>query len=159
MFQHKGKIQVGNMTIDNRDGNEGTILKRHSDGTVKLQNDRDEIFIIIDGEGSGIVVGTVGNAEIPRNMTLQSIRVLETSNPPIAGSIEIDLWKGSSYPATSGDSIIGTNPVELITETDNTISDLTGYDVDFAEGESLGFNVVSNDGCRKIMLILKVVNL
>lgn len=142
------------MTLDNRDGNEGQILKRHSDGTVKLLNDVEPILFNFSGirtngnPQSPITVNTYKAVKIPYTFKILKVNL----NSDVAGSIVIDIRKDTGEFPDSGDSICSATKPTLSSATAYSDSTLSGWTVDGNEDDYLAVNVDSNDGCKNVIL-------
>lgn len=115
-------------------------------------------FTIGDGINP-VVVGTRGyTGSIPFDATIKSWRIFEASSTPLSGSIIVDIWKSTTgtYPPTVSDTIAGSEKPTLSSQTNNSDTDLTTWATGIDAGDVIGFNIDSNDGCKKVVLILEV---
>lgn len=114
---------------------------------------------IILGDGERVIPpGLLGySAPVSFNGNLLGWKLAEISNPPVSGTIEIDILKSTftAYPPTEGDSITDTNPT-LLNQYVNQSNTLSGWDVQISNGDSVGFKVISNLNCKSVHLILSV---
>ncbi len=139
----------------------GFVSKKITFGDLKssIKTTSAITFTIGDG-GSQIDVGTKGYiGSIPFNATIKSWRLFEVSATPVSGSIVIDIWKdvAGNYPPTVVNSIAGTEKPMLSNQTNNSDTNLTTWmTLSISSGDVVGFNVESNSGCKKVILILEV---
>lgn len=108
-----------------------------------------EINIII-GDGSSIIIdGTSGeSAGLSYAGTFTGWRVSEVSGVT-TGSIEVDI-------KINGSVVSGTEPVELITQQDNSDLALSTWTTSLSVGDKLGFEVISNTDCKYVHIVLEV---
>jgi hypothetical protein len=112
------------------------------------------ITIIIDGGGSEIADGIVGDIEIPFDCTIVAATLLADQS----GSIVVDIWKDSyaNYPPTDADSITASAPPTISSAVKSQDTTLTGWTTSITAGQTLRFNVDSATTITRVTLSLKV---
>jgi hypothetical protein len=84
-------------------------------------------------------------------------RVLETLPNNTNSSITLDIWGDlyGNFPPTVADSIVGSDPPYLLTEVKRESTALTGWDTEFAAGDTFRINVdAAGAGLTLVSLIL-----
>lgn len=116
-------------------------------------------IVIGDGDSS-IPNGTTGfSAPIPFGGSITGWTIAEVSNPPVACSIEVEIWKTTlaGYPPDPGDVISGTEPPELVADTVQVNNSLSTWTSAYVAEDCFGFKVVSTDNlAKKIAIVLKM---
>lgn len=138
----------------------GFVSKKITFGDLKSSIKSISTITFTIGDGiEPIIVGTKGyTGSIPFNATIKSWRLFETSAVPVSGNIIIDIWKSTTgnYPPTDSNSIGASALPTLSSQTNNSDSNLVGWATGISIGDVVGFNVDSNSGCKKVVLILEV---
>ena len=103
---------------------------------------RSAIEFVIDGGGSAISTGIVGDIEIPFGCTIQRATILADQS----GAIKIDIWVDTyaNFPPTDADTITGGNEPEIAASgvKDQDIT-LTSWTKPLTAGSIMRFNVDS----------------
>jgi hypothetical protein len=112
------------------------------------------ISFVIDGGGAEITTGVKGFLEVPFACTITAVRLLADQS----GSIVVDIWNDTyaNYPPTDADSITASAVPTISTATKAEDTTLTGWDVDVAAGDILGFNVDSVTDIERVTVALEV---
>ena len=115
------------------------------------------ITMIIDGNGSIITTGTKGFLLIPFACTILEWTILSTDTPVTNGSIVIDIWKDSYvfHPPLVNDSITASAKPTIVNYRSNQ-GNPTGWNVNIATNDILGFNVDSITALKQVTLTLKI---
>jgi hypothetical protein len=111
------------------------------------------IWTIGDGQNT-ILSGTKGRRFIPRNLLVTAWRLYEASASPIAGSVVVDLRKGTDF--NTAVSIAGTEKPTLSAQDNASDTDLSTWDADLTSGDFIWFTVESVSAVKKIILVLEV---
>ena len=119
-----------------------------------------EHFInIVIGDGSSVIpnFNTGFSCPLPFSGVITGWSIAEVSSVPIAGSIEVDIYKSTAgaYPPTV--SIAGTELPTLVTQKTNSDYTLTTWTTAVTNLDCFGFYVNSNTGCKKVMITIKVL--
>lgn len=93
---------------------------------------------------------------VPRKSIIKGVSLLTEGS--VTGSCQIDIWKIAfgSYPPTSGNSIVGSNPPKIVSGVDYRDTTLTGWTTSLAAGDTIKFNLVSTSLFTQIVLQLHV---
>lgn len=118
-------------------------------------NDIKTIGITVDGGGSPITTGVKGDVIAPFNGVINAWYLTSDQN----GSIVFDVWKDTfgNFPPTVLDTITGTEKPTLISQTSNSDTSLSTWNVNITNGDTLRFNVDSAASLTRATLILKVL--
>jgi len=116
-----------------------------------------DLPFIIDGNGSAIIPGIVGDLIINNDLTILGWTVLANQ----VGSIVIDIWKDSytNYPPTVDDSMPGVsgNKPTISSDVKGQALTLTNWSsVLLSAGDTLRFNVDSCTDITRVTVMLKV---
>lgn len=114
---------------------------------------------VIDGGGLVLTSGDKrGPVSVPRNCTITGWRVVGDTS----GSVVVDIYRSSGideYPPTSEDSIIDSNPPEVvdsIASESEDVSSWCGGTAQLNEGDILEFSISSVDAFRWVRIELFV---
>lgn len=115
------------------------------------------INFLIDGGGSEITTGIVGDIRIPFDCEVLSATLLSDQS----GSIKVDIWKDvyGSFPPTDADTITGGNEPEISSGIKYEDTTLTSWSKSISDGDTLRFNVDSVTTIERCTLILKIQRL
>ena len=113
------------------------------------------IEYVIDGGDADILPGVKGDLKIPFDCTILRATLVARQT----GSIVIDIWKGTygTYPPVVAGSITAAAKPTLASANKYTDATLTGWDVDIAAGDFLGYNVDSASGIKWVNVILDII--
>jgi hypothetical protein len=122
--------------------------RRAADGTkewVEFGATADALTFIVNGNGSEISTGVVGDLSVPYACTITGVRALADQ----VGSIVVDVWKDgiANYPPTNSDSITASAPITISSDDVSEDLVLTGWVTSISAGDILRFNV---DSCSTI---------
>jgi hypothetical protein len=111
--------------------------------------------VVIDGAGVVITVGLKGFIRVPIACTITKASIAETSNTPITGSIQVEVWSdlNANYPPTVSAKISGSAPVTLSSQNHNEDSVLSGWTTAIPAGNWVGFNVLATPALVKRVII------
>lgn len=131
----------------------GQIVKWNGSAWVNVDN-LAAITFVIDGAGSTIATGIVGDLSIPFDCTIVSNRLLADQS----GSIVVNIWKDTyaNYPPTVADKITASAPPTISSATKSEDTTLTGWTTTITAGDTLRFNVDSVTTIQRVTLTLKV---
>ena len=112
---------------------------------------------VIDGGGSEIETGIVGDLQVPFDCDILEVVLLADQS----GNIKVDIWKDAyaNFPPTNEDTITGGNEPEIadsgggVKYQDNT---LTSWTTSISNGDILRFNVDSVTTIERCIVVLKV---
>lgn len=112
------------------------------------------VGITINGNGSAITTGVVGDVLVPYGATITQATILADQT----GSIVIDVWKDTyaNYPPTVADSITAAAPPTISSSNKSQDATLTGWTTSISAGDTIRFNVNSCSSITRATLILKV---
>lgn len=129
------------------------------DGGVDLNDMADSpkiasISYVIDGGGSVINTGVVGEIHVPFKSEIIEVSLLTD----ITGSIQIDLWKDSfvNYPPTIVNTITASALPEIISGMTISNSALVGWTKIINVGDVIIYNVNSVTSVKRCLVTLKV---
>jgi hypothetical protein len=91
-----------------------------------------------DGNGVAISTGLKGYFSIPYSGTIESWKIIS----PTSGNCQVDIVRSTTIP-TSANTITSNNYINLTTQTINSDDVLTGWNVDFNDGDIFAWNVIS----------------
>lgn len=160
MRKIKGKLQIGEMILDNRDGSVGQILKRKASGEVELSDHEGSIDFTI---GNGNTIVPVGKIFYTKPMKyageIVDWSIQEASEVPLTCSAVFDVWKDTSgnYPPTVADSIAGSEKPTLTAQKLNSDTNLTSFDGEFDVGDIIAIKLESNNVGKKFLLSFKTL--
>ena len=139
-----------------RTGNKD-ILGHLGDGTNNTDVNTiltSSIEFIIDGGGSVINTGVVGDVRIPFDCTILEVTLLADQT----GSIVVDIWKDiySNFPPSNADSITASATPTITSSNKYNDATLTDWTTSISTGDILRFNVDSCTTILRCTVILKV---
>ena len=113
------------------------------------------IQFVIDGGGSAITTGIKGDLEIPFKCEIIAVRLFADQ----AATAVIDIWSDSfaNYPPLVGDSITASAQPSLSASDKSEDTTLTGWTTSIPQGNTLRYNVDSNDVAERITVSLTVI--
>ena len=122
-------------------------------------NIRKGVFgINLDGSAAIIIeMAAYGSVTFPFNCTITGWEIEEVSDPPIASSIVVDVWKDTyaNYPPTVADAIFTTKPtLTAAIKNQNLAPTFVGAGATVTAGETARFNVDSNDVAEKVIVTI-----
>jgi len=108
----------------------------------------------IDGGGLPITTGYKGHIKIPHACQITSWEL----SADLVGSIVVDVWKDvlANFPLAAADSITASAKPTLASEAKASSSSLTGWSINVAAGDYLGFKVDSVATVQSVLLVLNV---
>jgi len=112
------------------------------------------IGLTIDGGGAPITTGIKADIPVPFACTITGARMLaDTSTTSV-----IDIWKDTyaNYPPDNADSITAAAPPTITAAVKSDDTTLTGWTLSVSAGDTLRFNVDSNNNATRINLTLTV---
>lgn len=112
------------------------------------------IEFIIDGGGSTVGTGIVGDVRIPFDCTILEVTLLADQT----GSIVVDIWKDSyaNFPPSNADSITASAVPTISSSNKYNDDTLTDWTIAASAGDILRFNVDSCTTITRCIVILKV---
>ena len=113
------------------------------------------ITYVVDGGGSVLSTGIVGDLYLPFACTIQSVTLLADQ----AGSVEVDIWSAllAAYPPTSGNSITSSDKPTITAATHSQDTALTGWTTDLVADSTLRFNINSISAIERLTIALEVL--
>lgn len=112
------------------------------------------IVYVIDGGGSVISTGVVGDLYVPFSCTIVSGTLLADQT----GSAVVDIWSAAyaSYPPTVANKITGSAPLTISAANKAQDSTLTGWTTAIPAGNTLRYNVNSAATITRLTVALYV---
>ena len=111
------------------------------------------ITFVISGGGSAVGTGVAGDLEIPFACTIdRQTMLLDTSSSTV-----LDIWKDTyaNFPPTVADTITASAKPTTSAAVKDQDATLTGWTTAITAGDTLRFNVDSNDNATLITISLK----
>lgn len=130
--------------------------KSSSGGSGKFVGGGDfteEIVVTFDGGGSVLTVGDT-NTFYTSPYAGQITEWYLTGTP--SGSVVLDIWRGRGFLPTNADSITGTTKPSITAGTLNTSRSMPDWTLNFAAGDTFGFEIESVTNITKAILTIKV---
>lgn len=123
-----------------------------SSGSVGLAS---TLNFTIDGGGSVIPTGIIGDLVVDFNCTITSATLLADQS----GSVVVDIWKDTyaNYPPTVADTITASAKPTLSGAIKSQDATLTGWTKTITSGDILRFNVDSSATLTRVLVALRVV--
>lgn len=108
--------------------------------------------IVVNGNGSAITTGVVGDVELDFAATVLRWTLLADAS----GSAVVDVWKTAyaGFPPTAANKITASAPPTLTAAQSAQSSTLTGWTTAIAAGDTLRFNVNSASTVKRVTLAL-----
>lgn len=133
------------------------VIDREGVGTMFIEADNLGgltrcITYVIDGGGSVIGTGVVGDLDIPFSCTISAVTLLADQS----GSVVVDIWSApyASYPPTISNTIVAAHPPTITSATHAQDTTLTGWTTLIPAGNTLRFNVNSVSSITRLVLAL-----
>lgn len=113
------------------------------------------ITYVVDGGGSVIPTGIVGDLYIPFNCNIYAVTLLADQ----VGSVVVDIWRDllTNYPPTIADSIVALAPPTLTSADNSQDTVLTGWTRQIAANSTLRFNINSVTAITRLTIALAVI--
>jgi len=120
---------------------------------VSLNYIYDAFEFVIDGGGSEITTGVKGDLEIPFGFEITRVTMLADQSTTTV----IDIWMEdyATFPPDNADSITASTPPTITTATKSQDTTLTSWTTTLVSGETLRYNVDSNDNAERITISLR----
>ena len=113
-------------------------------------------LVAVLGDGvTTLQVNTMGDLEIPFNLTLTRVTMLSTQSGSCVIDIYVDTY--ANFPATDADSITGAAPPTITSGIKSQDTTLTGWTVNLNGGDTLRFNVESASGLSQVTVQLAFI--
>lgn len=112
------------------------------------------ISFIIDGGGSTISTGIVGDLAIQFNCEIKEVQMLADTS----GSAVVDIWMAdyTNYPPTVANTITASAPPTITSDIKSKDTTLTGWTRNLVLGDTLRYNVNSATNITRLLISLKV---
>lgn len=112
------------------------------------------ISFIVDGGGSAISTGIVGDLSIQFNCEIKEVMMLADQS----GSAVVDIWMAdfASYPPTVANTITASTPPTISSALKSRDTTLTGWTRNLILGDTLRYNVNSASSITRLLISLKV---
>lgn len=113
------------------------------------------ITYVVDGGGSVINTGVVGDLFVPFAVTIYAGTLLGDQS----GSVTVDIWSAAygAYPPTVANSITASAPLTFASATHGQNTSLTGWTTAIPAGNTLRFNVNSVTSITRLTIALTVL--
>lgn len=129
-------------------------LRKTAANTWALDDGTTNLLFTINGNGTVLPTGVVGDLEVPFACTITGVTMLADQS----GSVVVDIWKDTyaNYPPTVADTIVAAAKPTISAATKSTDATLTGWTTAIAAGSTLRFNIDSVATITRLQIALKV---